>query len=329
MVRPTLEDVAKVAGVGRGTVSRVINGGSVSPATRAKVETAIAETGYQTNVHARSLASGRNNVYAAVLTEPYGELFEDPTFGQMLQGLSSSLTGTDISLTLLIATDEDERARAIHHLAPSRVDGVVHLTPHIDDPILHALNPSLPTVLCDAIGSSRDNLWTVHADDFGGGQQGARHLVEQGCRTIAVVGGPQGAPGADRRLAGQRDVLGERLRDDLVVRASYGGDGGSGAIATLLAREPGIDGVLCASDRQARGVLVVLQALGRSVPEDVRVVGFDDQAFAARSMPALTTIRQPITEIGATAARLLHRALGGETVESVVLPTELVVRASA
>ncbi|MGA4507103.1 LacI family DNA-binding transcriptional regulator [Propionibacteriaceae bacterium G1746] len=329
MHRPTLEDVARAAGVGRGTVSRVLNGGSVSARTRAKVEAAIIDCGYEANVHARSLASGRNNVYAAVLTQPYGELFEDPTFGNMLAGLSSALTGTEIGLSLLIATNEDERERAIRHLDPGRVDGVVHLTPHIDDPILASLNPDLPTVLCDVIDISRPNLWTVHADDVLGGRLGAQHLVTQGARTIAIIAGPDDAPSARGRLDGHREALGGLFRPDLVIASPWGSEGGAGAMAALLAREPGIDAVLCASDRQAIGAMTVLATQGRRVPDDVRVVGFDDQAIAARTQPALTTVRQPITEVGAEAGRLLHRVLAGEAAASILLPTELVVRASA
>lgn len=327
--QPTIEDVAAAAGVGRGTVSRVLNGGSVSAKTRAKVEDAIGRLGYQANTHARSLASGRNNVYAAVLTEPYGELFEDPTFGRMLQGLSSALTGTEISLTLLIATNADERERAIRHLTPGRVDGVVHLTPHIDDPILRSLKPSMPTVLCDDLPITRPNLWTVHIDDLHGGLAGGRHIVQRGCRTVGIVAGPESSRGALQRLEGQRRALGAAYRPDLVIHAAYGSEGGSHAAAQLFEREPGIDAVLCGSDRQALGVLSTISALGRSVPDDVRVVGFDDHTFAATSVPPLTTIRQPIHDVGATAGELLHRLFAGERVESVVLPTKLIVRASA
>ncbi|NLE98498.1 MAG: LacI family transcriptional regulator [Propionibacterium sp.] len=329
MHRPTIEDVAKAAGVGRGTVSRVLNGGPVAERTRARVEAAIAVCGYEANVHARSLASGRSDVYAAVLTEPYGEVFEDPTFGLMLQGISSALTGTEISLSLLIATNGDERERAIRHLDPARLDGVIHLTPHIEDPILAALDPTLPTILCGAIDIPRVNLWTVHADDYQGGQLGARHVLERGSRTVAILAGPKDSYSAETRVAGQRDALGSHFRSDLVASASWGGEGGTNAMAALLAHEPAIDAVLCASDRQALGVMALLQALGRRVPDDVRVVGFDDQRFAARCLPPLTTVRQPIAQIGANAAEVLHRALAGGNPESVTLPTELIVRASA
>lgn len=324
--RVTMEDVAREAGVARGTVSRVLNGGSASPASRSRVEAAIEKTGYRANIHARSLASGRSSVYAAVLSEPYSELFEDPTFGRMLHGISGELVGTEIALNLLFATTAEERARTLRQLSPGRVDGVILLSPHLDDPFLSQLSADTPVVVCGDLPEQRANMWTATVDDHHGGVLGAEHLVERGCRRVVIIAGPDQVQGVRDRVAGQIQGLREALLPDGIVHASYSTAGGASAMRTLLERHPDVDGVLCSSDRQALGALSVLRESGRRIPEDIRVVGFDDHPMAASATPPLTTISQPITEVGATSARLLHSIVDGRPAASVVLPTRLVIR---
>ncbi len=324
--RVTIEDVARAAGVARGTVSRVLNGGYASATSRAKVLAAVDSTGYRTNIHARSLASGRANVYAAVLTEPYGELFDDPTFGRILQGIGDELVGTDIALNLIFATTSEERTRTLRLLEPGRVDGVILLSPHIDDPLLTQLSTETPTVVCGALESPRPHTWTVSIDDHSGGLQGAQHLVERGCRTVAIIGGPTAAQGAHRRVDGQLRGLGTAFHTGALKHAPYSAAGGAQAMRNLLAHTPHLDGVLCGSDRQAIGALSVLKEQGRRIPDDVKVVGFDNHSIATTSTPPLTTISQPIFDVGATSARMLNAMTTGLSVDSTTLATHLVVR---
>lgn len=320
----TINDVARAAGVSRSTVSRVLNGQISSSTARAKVEKAIAETGYRANAHARSLASGKSNVYAAILTEPYGELFDDPTFGRMLQGINSALVGTDIALNLLFATTDEERERTLRQLAPNRVDGALVLSPHIDDPLLDAMSTEIPTIVLGPLVEGRENTWTVTIDDRQGGELGARHLVERGARRIAIIAGPETAQGAHDRVEGQLSALETAPLE--VIHAPYSTGGGASATRELLAHHPDLDGILCGSDRQTLGVLAVLHEAGRVIPDDVKVVGFDNHAFAAETAPALTTISQPIFDVGATGARLLNALGDAKPIESLTLPTSLVVR---
>ena len=320
----TINDVACAAGVSRSTVSRVLNGQISSPEARAKVEKAIAETGYRANAHARSLASGKSNVYAAILTEPYGELFDDPTFGRMLQGINSALVGSDIALNLLFATTDEERERTLRQLAPNRVDGALVLSPHISDPLLDAMSTAIPTIVLGPLVEDRENTWTVTIDDRQGGELGARHLRDRGARRIAIIAGPDTAQGAHDRVEGQLSALGTAPLE--VIHAPYSTGGGASATRELLEKHPTLDGILCGSDRQALGALAVLREAGRSIPHDVKVVGFDDHAFAAETTPALTTIAQPIAEVGASGARLLNALGNAQPIESLTLPTSLVVR---
>lgn len=324
----TIEDVAKAAGVSRGTVSRVLNGGYSSAASREKVRAAITATGYRANMHARSLASGRSNVYAAVLTEPYGELFDDPTFGIMLQGIGSELIGTDIALNLLFATTDEERERTLAQLAPGRADGVILLSPHINDPLLAALTTELPTVVCGPLEAPRPNTWTITIDDRQGGILGAQHIVERGARHVAIIAGPAEAQGAHHRVSGQIDTLGAAFETQALRHAPYSQAGGAEAMRALLDSSLPIDGVLCGSDRQALGAMSVLRERGLRVPEDIKVVGFDNHTMATTSTPPLTTVSQPIFEVGAQGARTLHSLMAGTEVTDVVLPTSLVVRST-
>lgn len=320
----TINDVARAAGVSRSTVSRVLNGQISSPAARAKVEKAIAETGYRANAHARSLASGKSNVYAAILTEPYGELFDDPTFGRMLQGINSALVGSDIALNLLFATTEEERERTLRQLAPNRVDGALLLSPHIDDPLLDTMSTEIPTIVLGPLIEGRENTWTVTIDDRHGGELGAAHLNERGATRVAIIAGPDTAQGAHNRVNGQIAALSGAPLE--VIHAPYSTGGGALAMRELLDRHPDLDGILCGSDRQALGALAVLREAGRVIPDDVKVVGFDNHAFAAETAPALTTISQPIFDVGESGARLLNDLGDAQPIESLTLPTSLVVR---
>jgi DNA-binding LacI/PurR family transcriptional regulator len=172
----------------------------------------------------------------------------------------------------------------------------------------------------------------VDADNVGGAEQAVAHLVKQGCTTIATISGPPTmAPGADR-LAGWRNALvaaGRRPARALAAAGGFTRRGGTDAAAALLARRPDVDGIFAASDLMAIGALDALRRAGRRVPDDVAVVGFDDSGLAESADPPLTTVRQPIDDIGWHMADLLLAQLDrGATPSHVVLPTELVVRSS-
>lgn len=330
MSKPTIEEVASHAGVARGTVSRVLNGGSVAPATKAKVLASIEAIGYTANPHAQSLASGRNNVFAAVLTEPYGELFEDPTFSMLLRGINGALVGTDIGLSLVIASTDDERRRAVRMLDIRRVDGMIYLSPHAGDSLLAQVQPQLPVVLCGGIGRDQNNTWCIRTDDALGGRLGAEYLLTRRPRQVAIIAGPVDGIGAQLRLAGQLEVLGDGADPDLIIHAPYHRQGGEQAAETLLQTERFFDALLCASDRQAAGAITTLQRHGFAVPDDVRVMGYDGHPFGARMRPRLTTISQPIVELGRRAVAALEQVLVGQAPERTqVLPVELTLGESA
>ncbi|MFE0463707.1 LacI family DNA-binding transcriptional regulator [Kitasatospora sp. NPDC058965] len=340
--RPTLDEVARHAGVSRATVSRVVNGGAgVREAMRAQVERAVAELGYVPNQAARTLVTRRHDAVGVVIAEPEARVFSDPFFAQHLRGISRELSAAGLQLVLLLVDDGDYQ-RVGRYLAGGHVDGLLLFSLHANDPLpAMARGAGLPTVIGgrpDWPGADTDrSLLSVDTDNRGGARLAVQHLLDRGCRRIATVTGPLDQTSSTDRLAGYRDLL-PFAAPSLVAEGDFTPEGGRNAMALLLERHPDLDGVFAASDVMATAAMSVLRAAGRRVPEDVAVVGFDDlDSVAPWSDPPLTTIRQDIEEMGRLMARLLLARLqpgpdgadAATTPHSVVMPTRLVVRASA
>jgi DNA-binding LacI/PurR family transcriptional regulator len=328
--RPTIKDVAAAAGVSRGTVSRVLNGGRwVSPESLASVQEAIRATGYSANSHARSLVTGRSNSVAFLLTEPQHLLFEDPTFSILLRGAASALAKREMPLLLMVAGTPEERRRITEYVGAGHVDGVLLVSSHAGNPVIPSLlRKGVPTIACGAPLGFEDRVGYVAADDVGGARAMVRHLVERGRQRIATITGPLDTPGGLKRLEGYRLELGEGFDESLVVHGDYTRAGGERAMQALLERRPDVDAVFVASDLMAAGALTTLARSGRRVPEDVAVGGFDDSGLAATLQPPLTTMRQPFERIAHEMVRLLVEVVDGQEIAAVIVPTTLVVRAS-
>lgn len=329
--RPTLEDVAALARVSRGTVSRVINGSpSVSQRARDAVEHAIEMLRYQPNRAARALAGQRTDTIALVVPEPTTLFFSDPFFGGIVRGVSQELASTDHQLVLMMLQGAADHERAERYLLAGHVDGVLLTSLHGADPLVAALSRArVPTVVGARPLVSNVSLPYVDIDNRGSARSAVSYLVEHGHDVIATVAGPQDmAPGIDR-LAGYREVIGDRFDPTLVAYGDFFEESGDVAMTELLARRPDLDAVYVAADLMASGALRALRRAGRRVPEDVAVVGNDDLELAKHTEPPLTTVRQPTVEMGQEMARLLLALTTGTADYPVLLPTELVVRASA
>ncbi|MER6227148.1 LacI family DNA-binding transcriptional regulator [Streptomyces sp. 900105755] len=339
--RPTLEEVAARAGVGRGTVSRVINGSPrVSDATRAAVEAAVNELGYVPNPAARALAANRTDAIALVVPEPETRFFAEPYFSDMLSGVGAELSETEMQLLLIFAGSDRERRRLAQYLAAHRVDGVLLVSVHADDPLPDLLAQlEIPAVISGP-RSAEETLTSVDSDNYGGARSAVEHLLARGRRTIAHITGRLDVYGAQRRVDGYRDALRDagRTADELLIEpGDFTEEGGRRAMARLLEREPGLDAVFAGSDVMAAGARQVLRVAGRRIPEDVALVGYDDSAIARHMDPPLTSVRQPIEGMGRAMIDLLlaeiadrrPAAARGLERRHAVLPTALVARASS
>jgi len=335
---PTLDAVAALAGVGRATVSRVINGhGQVSARTRRVVEKAIAELGYIPSQSARSLARQRTGTVAVVVAEPVPG--DDPTaidsaalpapfLARVLRGIATELGAAGLSLRLLMAHDWARQ------LAAERLDGALLLSAHRDAEATDVFDRlRLPMVRTGRpLGSAAVSY--VDCDNRAGAREAVAHLLQRGRRTVATIAGPQDLSAGIDRLDGYRDALrAARMPEDhsLVVIGEFHEESGRRAVADLLARHPDLDAVFAASDAIAVGALHAIRASGRNVPGDIAIVGFDDSPVARHTDPPLSSVYQPIEALGQEMTRLLVRVMNGEIThpQATILPTRLVQRASS
>ena len=331
--RPTLEQVAALAGVSTATVSRVLNRSPrVSASARASVEGAVAELGYVPNPAARSLARRRTDTIALVVSEPEERAFADPFYPAIVHGIGEAIADTDLQLILLLAQGTRAQQKVERYVLQGHVDGVVMLCQHGDDALPRAfVAAGIPIVMT---GRPRDTLSLpfVDADNRGGARAATEHLLRSK-RRVATITGPLDLTVTADRFDGYRDALaaaGIAFEPDLVAAGDFTAESGGRAMEQLLGRVR-VDGVFAASDAMAIGALRQLEAVGARVPHDVAVVGFDDVAVAASAVPPLTTMRQPFAEMTRALTDLLQRRIAGVAApdEHIVFPTELVRRASA
>jgi DNA-binding LacI/PurR family transcriptional regulator len=295
----------------------------------------VAKLGYVPNRAARSLVTRRADSVALVVSEPHTRFFSEPFFAGVVRGVGAALAETGVQLLLLIAHDVGDRGRLERDVVGGRVDGVLLASLHGHDPLPGILERAgVPAVLVGRPAGAGPASY-VDADNRGGAGKAVDHLARRGRRRIATITGPQDMGVGQDRLDGYRDGLAAAglaaAADDLVEAGDFTEEAGAAAMGRLLRRPgPPVDAVFAASDLMAAGALRALRAAGRRVPEDVAVVGFEDSAVARYAQPPLTTVRQPIEEMGRQATRLLLAKIAGETGDMhLILDVELVVRASA
>lgn len=328
---PTIEEVARLAGVSRGTASRAINGAAhVSPAAREKVLRAAEQLQYVPNRAARSLVTRRNDAVALAVPDSDPRLFvEHPFFSEVVLGIESVLAQADLELMLVLGGGAD-RERLQRRLSSRRVDGAMLLSLHGDDPLCSvAATTDIPVVFGGKpLGIEPKHY--VDADNRGGARQAVEHLVRIGRQRIATITGAQDMDVGVARYAGFRDALGmARLDDHRVAHTSFGAAAAAAAMSALLTSDPDLDGIFVADDSMAVAAMRVITDSGRRIPEDVAVVGFNDDLLAQRATPPLTTVHQPVRVLGVEMARMLVALIAGRPASSLILPTHVVVRDSA
>ena len=328
----TLEDIALKCGVSRSTVSRVINReANVSPETRQRVMDVIKQINFQPNLAARGLAAGKTRVLGVVIPMGVTAIFTDPFFPLLIQGVSITCNSCDYSVMLWLDDPEYERRTVRQILYNGLVDGVIVASNHMDDPIITALGEGkLPYVL---VGRSPTNssINFVDVENYGGARKVVQHLIGLGRRRIGHISGPRNLIAGLDRYQGYLSALyeGGIFPDPtLVVEGDFTDLSGYSGVQRLLPNHP--DAIFAASDAMANGALRALIDAGLRVPQDVSLVGFDDIPFASRTIPPLTTVRQPILRVGSLAAETLIEVIEHPKIQprQVILPTELIVRGS-
>ncbi len=323
----TLEMVAEQAGVSPSTVSRILNGTAiVSDEKRAAVDEAIASLGYVPNPVARGLAGGRT-LSVGVVTQA----IDSPFYGAALRSIESTLGPAGYSPLFMSGHwHADEEARCIEVLRARRVDGLIILTGRLSDSALRAVAKTLPVVV-----TGRDlkapRLYSLNFDNFEGARLATQHLIALGHRRIAFIMGDAQHPDALERQRGYSAALeaaGLRYEPSLVLPGQFSEETGLFAVERLLDRGVPFSAVFAANDQMAFGAALALYRHNRRVPQDVSVVGFDDVASALYAIPPLTTVHQPVREIGRLAAQAMLDLLAGRRPQLTVPLPRVVVRES-
>ncbi|MEU4482528.1 LacI family DNA-binding transcriptional regulator [Micromonospora sp. NPDC023966] len=326
--RMNVREIAKLAGVSVATVSRVSNGtGQVSEEMRRRVLEAIEKHGYRPDHLGRALAAGRHGALGLVFPGLSGPYFTD-----LIQGFESEAVPSRASVHILcthLRSDSDDQVLEMGR----RVDGVAVMGGTISDEALLQLARMVPVVV--VAGEGPGDILSVRADNGGSMLALTRHLLaDHDLRELVFVGNPAGSPDVSERWTAFRRAhhdLGVEPPAEPVAVSMQQADGVLAADQLLAGGTPRPAGVVCANDEIALGVLVGALGRGLRVPQDLVITGFDDMPAAALVTPSLTTVRQPVRELAAEAARLILHAAdqpGNASAGSLVLPTELVLRSS-
>jgi LacI family transcriptional regulator len=333
MTPMNLEDIARLAGVSRSTVSRVINDDPrVSDAARARVQAVIAEHHYHPNAAARSLASRRTRVIGLLIPVYASKIFSDPWFPIMIQGCMDGCQEQDLSLMLLMEseTDADASARLVQRMLHGRhLDGVVIATSLIDGDSIDLLERRrFPFVV---IGRTPGHAaaW-VDIDNEGAAYTATCHLLSHGRTRAAMLAGPESLVASIDRTAGFLRATDEAGVPSVVVHAGFDQREAHDILASWLTGPEPPDAIFAASDVMAVGAVQAARRLGVNVPDQLGVVGFDDIQPGRMSALGITSLRQPARELGRRAVELLNERIADPTSPplQVLLPTELIIRTS-
>ena len=324
----TIRDVAAYAGVSHQTVSRVINQSErVSPATRARVEKAIAELGYRPNAIARYMAKGHTGTLACIAPN-----LTDYTFASIIDGAETEARKHGYFLLSASAHDEETFICLMDDLVGSRrVEGIMIINPYADHRHVH-LPPDFPTVFAGA-RPREETADSVALDDVGVAREATQHLINLGHRCIAMVTGPLAEDCSQDRCLGYAQSLHEAGIDslpELIVEGDWLAPSGYKAFKRLFEMNPTPTAVFAQNDQMAVGILRAARDLRLSIPSDLSVLGIDDIPLAAYFTPPLTTLRQDFAKIGQEASRLLIRTVEqpSDPARHIRLPAELIVRRS-
>ncbi|NGQ96707.1 LacI family transcriptional regulator [Brevibacillus sp. SYP-B805] len=313
----TIRDVAKLAGVSVATVSRVLNkNGYVNNKTEEKVLKAIAQLNYEPNAVARGLAGKQTGTIALILPD-----IANPFFPEMARGVEDVAQAYGYTVILCNSDDQGHKEKSyIEMLKKKYIDGIIFASNTLGQADVEQMRRNnIPLVVLDR-APTRQLCSVIRSQNYEGARLAVRHLLEMGCRKIAHIYGPQELITAKKRLLGYEESVKHFpwYTPSLMVPGHFRVDGGLRAVKELFEKHPDIDGIFCGNDLMAIGALKGLYQLGVRVPEDVALIGFDGIGLTEITQPELSTVAQPIYEMGSLAAKVLI-----ETIETGVTEPRL------
>ena len=331
-VEVTIDLVAETAGVSRATVSRVINGSAkVSPETEKAVRKAIKKYNFVPNTTARRLAGGRSGLVSLVLEESSEEFFLNPFWGLVVQGFTTAISDAGMQPLLLIRPKTGSEDSLFESLRKAQVDGIAMFSWHRSVKSFERLLPKgVPVVFGGDLGGS-EKFPYVDVDNVQGGYLATKHLISQGCKKIVAITGDLKLQSGRDRFEGFEKAMSEAGREispSSVLTGDYSTSKAEEVVREFLKKKISFDGIFAGNDLTAIGAINVLLQNKIAIPKQVKVIGFDNSPVATRSVPALSSIHQPIRELGAEVANMLVAALAGAAVTKKMLPVKLVVRES-
>ncbi|NLY90497.1 MAG: LacI family transcriptional regulator [Firmicutes bacterium] len=326
----TISDIAKAANVTKATVSYVINNKpGVSEETRQKILKIMKEMNYHPNAVARGLAGKSTEMLGLIIPD-----ISDHFYVQVVRGVEKTANLYNFTLNLCTTHAIPEKEQEMVDLFTNgRVDGIILMTYFLDlDYIINLKKRKIPFVLIDSTFDDK-SIYSVNVDNFEAGYKATEYLIKLGHKRIAFVGGPQSSNDSLLRFRGYRQALndyGLSYTEDLFCQGNFKREGGYQAFFTLQQIQPNPTAVFAANDQMAIGVLSAARAAGLKVPQELSIIGCDDIEASSLVEPALTTIKQPIEEMGKRATEMIFQLIYNEkpSQRKVVLKTSLVERSS-
>lgn len=326
-----LEDIAKLAGVSRSTVSRVVNASpNVGAATRKRVEKIIQSTGYHPNAAARSLASQRTNMIGLVIPRTTSAFFTDPYFPHLTQGVAFACNNHHMTLSLfLVGNQEDENEITPRLLRRGMLDGILLQSGNSEDMLFRRLISSQVPLLVLGRPFEEKSVNYIDVDNVSAAKRATSHLIKLGYQRIGMITGAIYSTTSVDRQAGFKQAIAESGREidpSLIAEGDFSENSGYLAMKKLLPLRP--DAIFAQSDVMAIGAMRAVQEAGLAIPGDVAFVGFDDLPIASTLPLKLTTVHQPITHFGIKAVDLLIDIIekGSKPAKRTILDAELIIR---
>lgn len=305
---PTIKEIAELAKVSPATVSRVINGTArVDEVTKKRVREVIKENSYRPNQVARALYKKSSKIIGLIVPD-----IDNPFFSELARVIEESARESGYTILLSNAgSDPGIESHSVEVICSMNADGIILVTNNKGTGSLIE-SCDLPVVVVDRHVEDGGEAAHIESDHYKGGKLAAGLLVEKGCKNIVCMRGPQEFASGRLRFKGYEDVIHEAGLTSMYVDTSYNFASGKLAAEEMMERFPEVDGVVCANDMVAISTYKVIQGMGKDVPGDIRIVGFDDIGFSELMTPALTTIRQPVEEMGKRAVDLIVSCVNGE-----------------